>query len=911
MSHDRGLSVKQMTPAALKSLRDDLAGFNKNKSVYLGVNLLRNELETLANLNFSDSERMQKAMDIFSSAYVDLYLDERKKATFGTEKGDNLKHMEALMEKYGMIMPALSTSKKDKNDKTDARILQAIAVSSSSADIAIDRLFSRAMTEGIGRNNEQLFANACKVVVRMGSQAVESWNNLIEQRLLAIPETARQQLKISTDIDKQNEKDFAQAYHTLIKRPDAVQAISSMFKLELLTNFIGETANRLNSVLADTKDQRDQEKRAYVIWGSTEFEKLHKNLIGIKKNNVEGKEDKIFEELMKTYLTIYAKDKGKGSWGTGKGQLLKDIENIIKQYQHQIGGGLLSKESKEDKELLNVVADNKLSPSLQRDIARHAYKLGLEYLFSQNKDKEQDRASYINVVKAVVAMGDEMVAEWNRLAANIKPNHPIAYPDLIINSTVNTETIGAAFDGLTQDPEFMKLRYDTLNRGSESKSDSSLYISESLLKSHHALWEPESTTVQNATPSSANLLSSSVSRSESPVRGNLEDEMKVEVKLDNSSRIKLTAIIGEFQGNQARFHADMKAFSDKASDAIEKLRQISPRHADWLAYYMEPYKDLSINPFANLTVKDEKGEFDVIGSIKAVQDTIGEISQDGSVKLQPAMQSTLGALKEATLNHEAFTKFAIELLGRPDVKADKDLKSFLEFPLGDGRTIGSHIVKPVQHGPRYNLTLIEAERNLPGPEKISFNQVREKISEELIAFNNSVMRVNDECYLIYTTEVPSGDPRQFFANICEQEFKKNPNTPFKAGDVQAAYIVTIANDQRKVHYFNVHKSTNIPLVEISNSSEIKKYDEILGKIAKLDGVTFPHIAKIKENELGAVEKLFDHKHAGGRQAMVEKRFNNFLLGDISNNDIQNIIKELDSYLQKNRVPALEALKKGL
>jgi hypothetical protein len=369
---------------AFKQL-DVIRGIFKAEAVRSNVVQLEREMYPFADaFKGIDSETMPPAFDRalkkkdpiarahgIAKAYIDTYIDGRSLSlTNHTEKSSELNQVEKYLSK------ALNIKDETKIDKhilfkTDAF---------PDRNKLISHVFDRAVVEILVNNNQQAYANALKVIDRIGMRAVTIWNALANERLGA--DAAKMVIKADASQPHVTERQIKENFKAL--------AQDDQFKSALSAKYFGPIiAHKLDALDFRTLEHDQYEKLSDLVEALNSAEETHSD-------------PKVI--FVEAYLDAYISERKKIEGHTDKGPLLTLIEKASVDFIRNSHSGT----GKEDDAMIMSMAE-KFSP-LQKQII-------LEKLITriQASIRNSDQHEFVNIIKAVKRMN--LIYQWDNAAA--------------------------------------------------------------------------------------------------------------------------------------------------------------------------------------------------------------------------------------------------------------------------------------------------------------------------------------------------------------------------------------------------------------------------------------------------------------------------------------------------------------
>ncbi len=339
-------------------------------------------------------------------AYIDTYINERSLSlTQHTVKSSALN----LVEKY--ISAALNI--KDET-KLDTQILHQVDGFPDRNKI-ISHVFERAVIEILVNKNQQAYANALKVIDRIGMRAVTKWNELATEKLGA--DSPKMLINVDPKSPHLTERQIKDKFNVLVR--------DDTFKSNLSTKFFASIlAHQLKS--QDTKPlQPDQLMK---------LTKLTVKLLDIDEKKTDPK-----FVFLEAYLDAYISERTKQGGHTAKGPLLTLIEKASADFIRNSGIVPTKEKGKEDAMILSLVET--LSDSQKNEITKKLVKYVIE---SVNNHQQSE---FANVFKAVKRMN--LIDEWDKLigVANLKIKD-----NKTLGTSIEENNIVKLFEEITSSP---------------------------------------------------------------------------------------------------------------------------------------------------------------------------------------------------------------------------------------------------------------------------------------------------------------------------------------------------------------------------------------------------------------------------------------------------------------------------
>jgi hypothetical protein len=323
-------------------------------------------LDTLAK-KVGDAD-LDKSAEIISKAYVDAYLDGRTASSTGTVKSPDLKMLDEFLTK------AIDKHFDASAEKPEKLILGVFANIPTVKDALVSHLFNRAMLEGIvdGKQNQIIYTNAVKAIVRMGDGAVNDWNALVTSKLGSdAPRIENSKLDKNKEIVLMKESAINSTYETFSKLPDIKTRITAAVypaQLAVLNDYV----------------------KAFAETGAR-------------------------EKFLELYLDTYINERVKVGSHTEKGPLLTQLDEaftkLYKENKKAFGG---SAKSTPDSILFNSVNQG---PALAARLTERALQRAIASIDSK------DPKAFVNCLKAVARM--DTAAQWDKLIETKYPQHAI------------------------------------------------------------------------------------------------------------------------------------------------------------------------------------------------------------------------------------------------------------------------------------------------------------------------------------------------------------------------------------------------------------------------------------------------------------------------------------------------------
>jgi hypothetical protein len=308
--------------------------------------------------------------------YVNAYVGGRTKG-IGTVKTSTLEDLEKTF--IDAIDPEFDPASYEQ--KPDTFLFSKLAEVPGLRTALVNNLFVTALTEGVANNNELIYANSIKAVIRLGNQAILQWNDKVTREF-----GDKKILKIDLSFfdDKGN--------YVYMKEKEVSANFSAIRKDKDISNNLSEQffAQRLQSAL------RQVDRTSL---NPAQTEKLNA-LIQHTQGSAGVTNQQIHNAFIEKYLDLYITDRGK----SGKSPLLDAVEKAVtKVFQdyHKIHKtDQADYKDRVDAMILGTVgASEKIT--LVAELAKRV----------QTVVKDNNKAEFINIGKAIVRM--HAVTTWN------------------------------------------------------------------------------------------------------------------------------------------------------------------------------------------------------------------------------------------------------------------------------------------------------------------------------------------------------------------------------------------------------------------------------------------------------------------------------------------------------------------
>lgn len=426
---------------------------------------LNQRLDILQNRSdLSDGERLRSVIKEFIQPYLGIYIDESKTTLLGgSKKGKTLVFIEDLLKDKVLRKVGPHSNTKAQNLEKD--ILETFSRSEDTRSEAVDYLFKRAIIDGFGESNAEIYGKAATRAMLMGQEARKRWDQNVDASLQALPEVQRQGLKIG---GLQENHDFQKEFWALSGDKEKREKIVASHAAEVFSKLLKGECEKITKTM---KDEQSPEKTRILAGAMQHFESLMRDLKKLEANKDQSKLGvEIYAAVLQGYLKIYLHDFEKGSWGAiNKGQVLLMMEDLLKQYHLKTGDKRFmgAKADSADSLILSSVMNEKeVDPGTRSEIVAYLFKQvlkgGFDVIANQNEEKaDKNRQVFIHGVKALTKMGEEAISYWNEFALNLNQGNSnqldtaLPFTDLIINSQNRSEAeAGLSFEVLANNQEF-------------------------------------------------------------------------------------------------------------------------------------------------------------------------------------------------------------------------------------------------------------------------------------------------------------------------------------------------------------------------------------------------------------------------------------------------------------------------
>lgn len=395
---------------------------------------LRARLTTLMEEKMSDTLRMTRVREAVMGPYANLYVDEREKSwRGGTTKGKNLVFFEKVLEDFNVVVAPSEASISRVKATVDARIFGGFTYLPEYCQAVARELFTRAMSQGLGgEQNADVYVNARKAINRMGSHAINVWNELVLERVGSGEPSF---FITGSSVALEEESKIRSNYQNALKNTGLVAGINSHYYIRILVNLLKEhMPNReLIASLEALEAKRDHEK-----------------------GDVSAL---VHRQIMQAYVNGCFPAKGQGLHPV----LVSDnkMQAVLREFQERTGNQLfgpldfsrsINEKIIHDAALASVAAHPEEVRTFVKQFFDHALRscfvagtAGVEALHKK---------IFVNDVMAVIKMGKAAIDEWNALARQI----PVpGWSNLVIQSTnQQEERLGHLYTALSQARPFVE-----------------------------------------------------------------------------------------------------------------------------------------------------------------------------------------------------------------------------------------------------------------------------------------------------------------------------------------------------------------------------------------------------------------------------------------------------------------------
>lgn len=448
-------------------------------------------------------------------------------------------------------------------------------------------------------------------------------------------------------------------------RPPHSLAARSM--ADTLIKLLNSEINRLN-----------QQNDAYLTEISV-LEAMVDDLASIKDSP--QSKDLILQAIVTNYYQAYA---ALGAGGTVKGKLLLTLESVFEKlntFQHHRFYEP-KKFATTEAAIFSLVSSPIMTVEKRQEIVKAILeKTWREGFIPAGISEEGSLAHkrklfFVKMLKAVVRMGEEAIDVWNHLIVNLHRESPSVEPllDLLITSINRSEKdFNALYDKLVQNNGFRILVDQVINNKQPS------------IVHPHTVHEEKSPVSDKQTDGGEKKSVDEVNKISAGVD---------KKKLVEKSTYQLTKAVDEFYSKiKEGLYKEMQSVAGQAERAILELKEIDPKAAVWLEFYLKPYRSFDTNPFVDP------------GSDKGYEERISAITTPLMTQ-HAAVQKSFAAFEQANFNYEAFNTFLVDMLKKKKIQSHSFLNKFFE------QLNRSQAIIPIQYGPRYEMMLKAIQQQL-------------------------------------------------------------------------------------------------------------------------------------------------------------------------------------------------------
>ena len=419
--------------------------------VILSLRVMENKLKACVNKEgIVDKDLLEKNLALF---FTDAYLDHRSKEKGHTKKPPFLVAFEEKLIHFFTI-------NNPNNKHNDELIFAFINGKEKMQASIVSHLFSRAVSEGVGSHNTQLFINSIKALDRIGPAAKELWNKLADDSKLSFSAS----LKVPDGEIK--ESSIRVMHSSIVKLPNVVREAQDKYASERLISLLKfdrptylrtrdlDELDRLVSRLENKNGDLNAMHKEVMQLVSLEWERekhmaskeaLSNPFLSYLENGIVGSrvpqhmdEVKANKDLVGMTLNVYVDTFLEGRTKsllqkTEKTPFLQGLEkSIMATFNLQAADGKHPEEIILDKASKNAEDRDALVSRL----FTRAMAVGIG---------DKAKQTFVNAAKLVVRMGDDGIKLWNEMV-NENLSHGSA---LILPSKLSESQIATIYDKAT------------------------------------------------------------------------------------------------------------------------------------------------------------------------------------------------------------------------------------------------------------------------------------------------------------------------------------------------------------------------------------------------------------------------------------------------------------------------------
>jgi hypothetical protein len=352
----------------------------------------------------------ENKINFIAKAYADAYLDGRTKTALGhTAKSVGLEKLETLL--MDAIDPKFDATTSEV--KADEIILIEIAHNDTMRKTIVGHLFNRAMVEGIGNNNPQIYVNAVKAIVRLGEKSLAEWNRLTAEKfgpdsLIKIPDMI---YSMEGKFIRTTESESAATFSAINKNLMLKEKIALLFYPQLIANALTNVDRK--HLTATESYKLDQFIQQYTDSAVSDPSLGH-------------------QKFLDKYLDLYITDRRQA----GKTPLLETVEKAFLEFHKANKTATSQTKDRDDALIMGTVRPEEKASFAEKLIAR-----ALDAIANTNQSE------FVNIIKVVKRM--KLAPDWDKLVA--------ARPE-----AANLKLEGNKALGKSLDEKYIKKYFETL-----------------------------------------------------------------------------------------------------------------------------------------------------------------------------------------------------------------------------------------------------------------------------------------------------------------------------------------------------------------------------------------------------------------------------------------------------------------
>lgn len=450
-SSSEALLTNDEVKVLMSSIEDfmDESGLENRKKILVLLSKLRQALEK-QEPSIERNAYIHK--ELMKTYLLEGYLVEREKGLFGkVSLGLVISSLEKAMNQFyektrHKLFIGYVKEKKKSTTKSESRQIIASVNQQAEVEEIVSGAFERAMAEGIGDQQKQIFVNAEKMVIAIEDDKQTSslyWNKLVKDKFGPGCDFEIALKDGSKDYDKRRkEKKIAEVFEKGTENLKS-RVIKHYYPVMLV--------NLLN------KNPEQSLPRMSMFAETFNLQKIHSLVKQLKaitgtENQVMGE---VYRTVMSTYIDVYCAERSKIDTKTVKGPTLKYLEEILDQFFKKTQLELFVNQSKSERHdrILSSIQNQTISTEKVQTLTYLVKNIFDRVMLCVVNAKSNAAANkyedlYVNSFKVLERMGKDAKIEWNRQAQQYLGSieaEDVLIPDLLLDHKMEENALRASF----------------------------------------------------------------------------------------------------------------------------------------------------------------------------------------------------------------------------------------------------------------------------------------------------------------------------------------------------------------------------------------------------------------------------------------------------------------------------------